>query len=67
MAGEEITTAPEQPKAQIIDLFEALKQSLDGGDAGKGDGKANKEEAAPKPPKKAVPRKKKSKKKTKTG
>ncbi len=67
VAGEEITTAPEQPKAQIIDLFEALKQSLDGGDAGKGDGKANKEEAAPKPPKKAVPRKKKSKKKTKTG
>lgn len=29
VAGEEITAAPEQPQAQIIDLFEALKQSLD--------------------------------------
>lgn len=28
IAGEQITTAPEQPQAQIIDLFEALKQSL---------------------------------------
>ena len=28
VAGEEITVAPEQPQAQIIDLFEALKQSL---------------------------------------
>jgi DNA end-binding protein Ku len=27
-AGQEVTTAPEQPQAQIIDLFEALKQSL---------------------------------------
>ncbi len=27
-AGQEITMAPEQPAAQIIDLFEALKQSL---------------------------------------
>lgn len=27
-AGQQITTAPEQPAAQIIDLFEALKQSL---------------------------------------
>jgi DNA end-binding protein Ku len=26
--GQEITVAPEQPAAQIIDLFEALKQSL---------------------------------------
>jgi DNA end-binding protein Ku len=27
-AGQEITTAPEQPQAEIIDLFEALKRSL---------------------------------------
>jgi DNA end-binding protein Ku len=27
-AGQQITIAPEQPAAQIIDLFEALKQSL---------------------------------------
>lgn len=30
-AGMEITTAPEQPPAQIIDLFEALKRSLEPG------------------------------------
>jgi DNA end-binding protein Ku len=29
-AGQQITLAPEQPAAQIIDLFEALKQSLRG-------------------------------------
>ncbi len=28
VAGQEITVAPEAPKAQIIDLFEALKKSL---------------------------------------
>jgi DNA end-binding protein Ku len=28
VAGEQMTMAPEQPQAQIIDLFEALKQSL---------------------------------------
>ncbi len=28
VAGQELTIAPEQPAAQIIDLFEALKQSL---------------------------------------
>jgi DNA end-binding protein Ku len=81
VAGEEITTAPEQPRAQIIDLFEALKQSLDEGeaaeaDAGKAKKKKKKKAAAkksdepkvePKPPKKAVPRKKKAKKKTKAG
>jgi DNA end-binding protein Ku len=32
-AGQQITTAPEQPAAQIIDLFEALKQSLRQGGA----------------------------------
>jgi len=75
VAGEEITTAPEQPKAQIIDLFEALKQSLDsedgdeGGKTKKQKAKAKKddEEVEPRPPKKAVPRKKKAKKKSSTG
>lgn len=42
--GQEVTVAPEAPKAQIIDLFEALKQSL----AQKGG-----EDAVLKPPKKA--------------
>lgn len=30
-AGLEVTTAPEQPAAQIVDLFDALKQSLSEG------------------------------------
>ncbi|HMJ12331.1 MAG TPA: hypothetical protein VK524_12995, partial [Polyangiaceae bacterium] len=45
VAGQEITLAPEEPKAQIIDLFEALKKSIS----------ATKEKASPKPPKKAEP------------
>ena len=28
MAGQEVTIAPEQPAAQIVDLFDALKKSL---------------------------------------
>lgn len=48
VAGQEITVAPEAPKAQIIDLFEALKKSIS---------ENNKEEADDKellkPPKKA--------------
>lgn len=45
--GEEVTVAPEAPKAQIIDLFEALKKSLENvGD--------KKPERAIKPPKKAT-------------
>ena len=28
VAGQEVTVTPEQPQAQIIDLFEALKRSL---------------------------------------
>ncbi|HEX5659480.1 MAG TPA: Ku protein, partial [Polyangiales bacterium] len=43
--GQEITSAPEQPPAQIIDLFEALKKSIS----------ATKEAAQAKPPKKAGP------------
>ncbi|HEY6558092.1 MAG TPA: Ku protein [Polyangiaceae bacterium] len=45
VAGQEITLAPEEPKAQIIDLFEALKKSIS----------ATKEKTSPKPPKKAEP------------
>jgi len=42
VAGEQLQIAPEAPRAQIIDLFEALKQSLQG------------EELAPLPPRKAA-------------
>ena len=53
--GEEITVAPEAPKAQIIDLFEALKRSLESGPA-------NKPEAPLKPPQKATPKPERKKK-----
>lgn len=62
VAGQEITAAPEAPKAQIIDLFEALKKSLAEGDA------APAEAAAPEPPaaeEEAAPAKKKAKAKAK--
>ncbi len=49
VAGQEITLAPEAPRAQIIDLFEALKKSL--ADAKQKPARA--EEVAPKPPVKA--------------
>ncbi len=50
VAGQEITVAPEAPKAQIIDLFEALKKSLADAQAKT----ANDPDKAPlKPPKKA--------------
>ena len=52
--GQEVTIAPEQPKAQIIDLFEALKKSLAAGAAGKGGVEAP-ADASP-PVKKALPR-----------
>jgi DNA end-binding protein Ku len=66
--GQEITVAPEQPAAQIIDLFEALKQSLREPVAAKkvaaGGGSADSEEAAAdssmKGPRKAPARPKKS-------
>jgi DNA end-binding protein Ku len=76
--GHEMTiTAPEEPKAQIIDLMEALKASLgegdepaakssakkaSGGKAGKKTAKAAKKKTTRKPPKRAS-RKKTSKKK----
>ncbi len=48
VGGQEITVAPEAPKAQIIDLFEALKKSL-------ADAQAQNDESKPlKPPKKAA-------------
>jgi len=58
--GQEVTVAPEAPKAQIIDLFEALKKSLEN---------ANKplEAGSLKPPKKVGARGKSEGKKTKAG
>lgn len=52
VAGQEITLSPEQPQAQIIDLFEALKRSLKADDAASADDS----EAEHKPIKKATPR-----------
>jgi DNA end-binding protein Ku len=62
IAGQEVAVAPEQPTAQIIDLFEALKRSLaDAGgvanDSKKGVAQRSEEAGEAKPPKKAVPRK----------
>lgn len=54
VAGQKIQAAPEAPKAQIIDLFEALKQSLNSADAA--------EEAQPLPPKKAAEKAKRPRK-----
>lgn len=55
IAGREIVVSEEAPKAQIIDLFEALKRSLAAGPA---KAKPQEESAPPsvKPPKKAEPR-----------
>jgi DNA end-binding protein Ku len=77
--GEQVHVAQEAPKAQIIDLFEALKKSLsdaqsgDKADAGTkpakvakaskdDDGESLGEEVKPRPVKKAVPRKARSRK-----
>ena len=55
VAGQEVTTAPEQPAAQIIDLFEALKQSLSEAEMERWTGT---DDAAPaEPPKARPPRK----------
>jgi DNA end-binding protein Ku len=53
--GMEITTSPEQPPAQIIDLFEALKRSLEAKPASSKQGAAREEPARVKGPKKAEP------------
>ena len=69
IAGQEVSLAPEQPPAQIIDLFEALKRSLaepsaanDAKEARAAAAKGEEAKAAEEapdaiPPKKAVPRK----------
>jgi DNA end-binding protein Ku len=74
VAGEQVHVAQEVPKAQIIDLFEALKQSIDGlsgkGQAADGDEPSRaggepvkaREEVEPRPVKKASPRKTRRKK-----
>lgn len=54
ISGQEVVVAEEAPKAQIIDLFEALKRSLAGGAAKSEEGEAP--PASVKPPKKAEPR-----------
>jgi DNA end-binding protein Ku len=55
VAGEEITIAPEAPKAQIIDLFEALKKSIS-------ENEQRGSDSTPlKPPKKAAQKPSKSK------
>lgn len=65
VAGKEITIAPEQPKAQIIDLFEALKKSLAELGAGADDAPSEERQEEPslkaKPVQKAAPRKSKRK------
>lgn len=52
VAGEEVTAAPEAPKAQIIDLLEALKRSV----AAAANTTKSEDVAPAKPPKKAEPR-----------
>ena len=52
VAGEEVTAAPEAPKAQIIDLLEALKRSV----AAAANTTRSEDVAPAKPPKKAEPR-----------
>jgi DNA end-binding protein Ku len=52
--GQEITAAPEQPKAQIIDLMEALKASLAAKAEKAADRAAAEKEAAGRPSKKAT-------------
>jgi DNA end-binding protein Ku len=73
VAGQEITAAPEQPVAQIVDLFDALKASLGPAKAGgkKGTTKVaaskKKKKSTKKGPKKATPKKSASKKKKAAG
>ena len=54
VAGHEITTTPEAPRAKVIDLFEALKASVEESQASR-KGKL-------KPPKKATAKKTRKKK-----
>jgi DNA end-binding protein Ku len=45
MAGQVVTAPAEQPQAQIIDLFDALKKSLEGVNAGPSSKPANEQQA----------------------
>jgi DNA end-binding protein Ku len=77
IAGEEVQAAPEAPKAQIIDLLEALKRSVAQVDSAKSSPSVAPQvvkaaDSSPAPsakggPKKAEPREKKEKKKSATG
>jgi len=64
IAGKEVVVAAEAPRAQIIDLFEALKRSIADTKKGAAKTEAAEEEAAPKPPKKVVAQKHAAKKKS---
>ena len=57
VAGEEITTAPEAPKAQIIDLLEALKRSVSAAEVRPANIEPEAEAAPPPPPVMKVPKK----------
>lgn len=59
-AGKKLQLAPEAPKAQIIDLFEALKQSL----VAESSGSEAADPEQPKPPTKAKPTSRRAKKKS---
>ena len=66
VAGKEIVMAAEAPRAQIIDLFEALKRSIADTKKSANNGAPETDEAAPmtpRPVKKAEPRKSPAKKK----
>jgi len=63
VAGKQVVLSPEAPRAEIIDLFEALKKSLAQGKSGtEGDEAAG----TPRPVKKAEPKAKTAEEKTKT-
>jgi DNA end-binding protein Ku len=65
VAGKEITVSAEAPRAQIIDLFEALKKSI--AEAKKPDQDAHEEDEVPAKPPKKVEGAKASAKKKQTG
>ena len=75
VSGNEIVSSPEQPKAHVLDLLEALTRSLvqtaaPANEAPTVEASAQEEEKAPMsamPPKKAVPRKAAAEKKKSTG
>lgn len=60
IAGNEITTTPEAPKAKVIDLFEALKASVEQSEGRKGKLKPPKKASAKKASRKKPAKKKKA-------